>query len=707
MSGRSSRLAIAWAAPRRPRAQKLAAIARRPRSRDLLFSVTSLWTPPWLYGFIKPVLTRHHRSGLLNLQSKTQDSLGLVLATRSGQIGVRLGISFAVAVCYGWFIGWPVPTLWFLIYGAVQGLERFGVSGPRPWFGERRAGGAAPAPALALALIATSSGVFGALALANLRDPVAEACAVYLIAGSIFNALLTTINCRAAFIASLLPLILYLCLISLAAAALPQPAGHLVPVGISLGGWLSLGSAIRLWRGWSRAKQAEIAATERDHADRLENEQRLFRLAHFDTLTGLPNRTVLQMRLNELVSSDATGALLMIDLDGFKYVNDMLGHSAGDKVLREVADRLVESARPGDVTARLAGDEFALLLLGVDDVPLATEIGNRMITAVSQPILVDERWIDIGASVGIALYPMHGGGVEELLSSADLALYQAKAEGRHCSRFYTPALRSIARGRMSRAIELARALEQGEFELFYQPQVRLADRAIIGAEALLRWRHPVEGLLTPAAFLHALDGGRLAADLGDWVVDTACRQAAEWRREGAPDFRMAVNLFSVQFRSADLVTKMLDIISKYDLQPEALEIEITENVILSHEDTIVAPLRQLRALGVSVAFDDYGTGYASLSLLKRYPLTHLKIDQSFTRAMSDSPADAAIVQAIISLARAFELQVIAEGIENVDQAELVTQYGCEEAQGYFFGKPMSSTEFASRFLQKKDLSVLV
>jgi diguanylate cyclase (GGDEF)-like protein len=647
-------------------------------------------------------LTEHHIVEL-HLPNKSQDRLGKVLANRDKQLGFRLAISFAVALCYGWFTGWIMPALWFMLYGAVQGLERRSFTAPLPWVKDLRGRGTV----LALAVMALSNAVFGSLSVAELPGMGAwgEVSAGYVVAGAILNSVLITINCRAAFIASVLPFALYLCL--MAAATLQEPSGNMAFVSISLGGGLFLGSAVRLWVKWSRAQEAEIAAIERDIIDRSANEQTLYRLAHFDVLTSLPNGTVLHTRLAELVASATPGALLMVDLDGFKYVNDTLGHSAGDQVLREVAGRLVASARPCDVPARLGGDEFALLMPGVNELPLAILASERLIAALSRPVLIGGQWIDIGISVGIALYPVHGSGVEELLSNAGLALYQAKAEGRHCSRFYTPGLRTTARGKMSRDTELAHAAEGGEFELFYQPQVRLSDGAVAGAEGLLRWRHPVQGLLTPAAFLPALEGGRLATDVGDWVVETACKQAAEWRRQCMPDFRMAVNLFGAQFRADNMVGKILAILDKYDLPPEALEIEITENIILSQEDSIVAPLRQLRALGVGVAFDDYGTGYASLSLLKRYPLTQLKIDQSFTRAMLHSASDATIVRAIISLARAFELQVVAEGIEDEQQARMVTHYGCEKAQGYLFGKPMSSADFANRFVREHGRAMLV
>ena len=322
-------------------------------------------------------------------------------------------------------------------------------------------------------------------------------------------------------------------------------------------------------------------------------------------------------------------------------------------------------------------------------------IATRVIAALSQPVQVDSRSINVSASIGISMFPRHGADVETLVSNASLALHKSKSEGRHCSRFYDPQMRVEAQSKLSRDNELQLAIERGEFELFYQPQIRLADGAIIGAEALLRWRHPVQGLLTPASFLAALDNGRLAAQVGDWTIETACRQAAIWIAQGLHGFRVAVNLFGAQFRTGNLVATVNAALLRAKLAPESLELEITENIILSHEDQIVEPLRELRAQGVEVAFDDYGTGYASLSLLKRYPLSRLKIDQSFVRAVCESSSDAAIVSAIVSMARACDLKVIAEGVETQDQADKIARFGCDEVQGYLFSKPLSVADFSA------------
>ena len=446
---------------------------------------------------------------------------------------------------------------------------------------------------------------------------------------------------------------------------------------------------------WSEGERVSFGSISRDISDRRANEDRLYRLAHLDSLTELPNRMVLRQRLEEVVQKGTEASLIAVDLDGFKEINDTLGHSAGDALLKLVAARLVACARPHDTVARLGGDEFALLLPDVGDPLAAAETADCVISSLSEPFSLDGEIVHIAASAGLAMFPTHGEHAEDLLASADLALYQAKNEGRHCRRFFTPALRRSAVAKRTQELELQRAVAQGELELFYQPQVRAANGTLVGAEALLRWRHPGMGLISPAAFLPNLEGGRLAAQVGEWVIRTACRQTAAWRSAGLSDFRMGVNLFGVQFRTGDLAAIVRDALRECALPPSALELEITENIILRHDDAMITPLKELRDEGVGIAFDDYGTGYASLSLLKRYPLTRLKVDQSFVRNMCDSAEDAAIVRAVILLGRSFGLDVIAEGVETLEQQEMLIAEGCEELQGYLFGRPVDADAFAA------------
>ncbi|MGI4800157.1 MAG: sensor domain-containing phosphodiesterase [Janthinobacterium lividum] len=448
---------------------------------------------------------------------------------------------------------------------------------------------------------------------------------------------------------------------------------------------------------WHEEGGVSFGAILRDITERRVNEERLLRLAHHDPLTGLPNRLVVRRSVEQLAAGSEPAALLVVDLDGFKAVNDDLGHPAGDTVLKEVAERLLGCVRSTDMVARQGGDEFALLLSGVKSHSQAALVADAVIRAVSQPINLNGETVSVSASVGIATHPGDGSNTDELLSNADLALYQAKNDGRHCHRVFTPALRRAIDRSRAYDNELRRAYDQEEFEVFYQPQMRLSDGALVGAEALLRWRHPKDGLLSPAAFMVGLENRPISVEVGQWVLRTACCQAAAWRKEGAREFRIGVNLFGSQLRSGHLVRSVRQALALSELPAAALELEVTENILLRSDDSMVGPLRELRTDGVQIAFDDYGTGYTSLSMLKRFPITRLKIDKSFVQGMAMQPEDAAIVRAILYLARNLGFSAIAEGIETHDQAEHLRKEGCEEVQGYLFGHPMPAAEFASHF----------
>ncbi|MGI4977098.1 MAG: putative bifunctional diguanylate cyclase/phosphodiesterase [Janthinobacterium lividum] len=481
-----------------------------------------------------------------------------------------------------------------------------------------------------------------------------------------------------------------------AAERTPRRAGHLVELTArhAEGREFPVELSLSTWRDETGMN---FGAILRDMTEHRTSEEKLLRLAHHDPLTDLPNRLVLRRRIEQLEAGTAGAALLVIDLDAFKAVNDDHGHLTGDVVLQQVAQRLLACVRSADTVARLGGDEFAALLGGVGDHGQAGTVADSMIRALTRPIVADGETISIGASVGIALYPGDGSGTDELMSNADLALYQAKGDGRHCHRVFTPALRSSVDRARAYDNELRRACDHDEFEVFYQPQVRLSDNVVVGAEALLRWRHPRDGLLLPAAFMAGLENRPISVEVGQWVLRTACRQAMAWREQGAGELRIGVNLFGSQLRSGDLVGSVRHALALSGLPAAALELEVTENILLRADDSMLGPLRALRADGVQIAFDDYGTGYTSLSMLKRFPVTRLKIDRSFVQGMADHPEDAAIVRAILYLARSLGFSAIAEGIENTDQAERLRRKGCSEVQGYLFGRPMPPREFLSGF----------
>jgi diguanylate cyclase (GGDEF)-like protein/PAS domain S-box-containing protein len=433
-----------------------------------------------------------------------------------------------------------------------------------------------------------------------------------------------------------------------------------------------------------------------DLGEGLRRREELQRLACTDVLTGLANRVSFYRQTEAALLRPMGAAVLMIDLDGFKDVNDTLGHAVGDAVLREVGQRLAAAVQAGGTVARIGGDEFAVLLPGVTDPERAAAKARELMVLISRPAVVDGHEVRVAASCGIALAPTHAQEALELIGGADLALFKAKQVGGSQTCVYEVALRREAAARRLYNIELHRALGAGEFELYYQPQLRLADGRLCGAEALLRWRHPERGLLSPAAFLPALEGGPLAALVGSWVLDEACAQAARWRRGSAADFRIGVNLFGAQFRADDLPDHAAAILQRHGLPAEALELEVTENIVLD-DDVVLDALRRLHAKGISIAVDDFGTGYATLSLLKRYPLSRIKIDRSFVRSVLESERDASVIRAILDMATSFGLATTAEGVELLAQRDWLRLAGCGEGQGYLFGRPLPAPEFAELF----------
>ncbi|MEM5518247.1 EAL domain-containing protein [Henriciella sp. AS95] len=449
---------------------------------------------------------------------------------------------------------------------------------------------------------------------------------------------------------------------------------------------------------WAEGNGIGVGAIVRDLSDRRRNEERLFRLASLDALTELPNRAVWRKTLDQTLASDKAATVLLVDLDGFKEVNDTLGHSAGDAVLKEVASRLRSVCHDAIMVARLGGDEFVALLPG-NDIQVAKDTAAELVRSISRPYIFAGKQATIGASIGVSRAPMHSERSDELLSAADLALYKAKEAGKGRYVVFTPAFREAAVARKAVQRELKLAFENGELELYYQPQVDARTQRITGAEALMRWRHPERGLLTPAAFMDVLSEKPSAAAVGEWAIREACLQARQWRDQ-IPGFRVGVNLFEAQFHSGDLMGAVQDALLETGLPADALELEIVETVLLSEDRKTMRLLHDLRELGVGLAFDDYGTGFASLSLLKRYPVSRLKIDRTFVRDVNSDPEDAAVVKAILYLGKSFGLDVIAEGVETKAQLDFLTNNGCTGVQGYLFGKPMPATAFSAKFLRQ-------
>jgi diguanylate cyclase (GGDEF)-like protein/PAS domain S-box-containing protein len=445
---------------------------------------------------------------------------------------------------------------------------------------------------------------------------------------------------------------------------------------------------------WRDGGEVSFGAILRDTTDRQTREQHLLSLAQLDPLTALPGRRDLLNRIKEAVAA-GTGTLMLVDLDGFRYVNNLFGHTAGDLVLTEAADRLRSQVSPTTVVARVGADDFAILLVGPADRVTASRVAEDLVQLFAAPFAVEGEVIHVGINIGIAAFPAHGREAEEIYANADLALQRAKAMPGTEHQFYKPNLHQAVVARRRLEMELRRALSEEQFELHYQPQVRLSDRRVMGAEALLRWRHPERGLLAPGVFLPALEASPLAIEIGHWVLDTACAEAALWRRTVCADFRIAVNLFGVQFNGGDLPTRVEQALLRNALPATALELEITENIMLRREENVIVPLREMRAWGVDIAFDDYGTGYASLSLLKRYPVSRLKIDRSFVRDLCTDTENAAIVHAIMYLGRRFGLNIIAEGIETDQQEELLRMFGCTCGQGFLYGRPMPAKELTA------------
>ena len=438
----------------------------------------------------------------------------------------------------------------------------------------------------------------------------------------------------------------------------------------------------------------------RDITDRKVAEERIQFLAYYDALTGLPNRTLLQDRLAKALAGASRRndkvALLFLDLDGFKIINDSLGHSVGDLLLKQIADRLKRFSREQDTVARLGGDEFLIVLSDVKDIPDAAVAAERLMDAMTGGFVVQGHPLSVSCSLGISIFPEHGVDGETLIKHADAAMYSAKDNGRNNIQLFTDQMNAQAVERLALESSLRRALEKKELFLVYQPQMDVATGKITGLEALLRWQHPELGLVPPDRFIRIAENSGLIIPIGEWVLRAACSQARRWQDEGIPAVVVAVNVSAVQFRQPGFCELIKRVLEETGLAPQYLGLELTEGLLLADADVTFAVLQDLKAMGLSLAIDDFGTGYSGFSYLRHFWVSKLKIDRSFIRDVAVNPDDAAITAAIISMAKSLRLKAVAEGVENEAQMSFLRAHHCDEIQGYYFSRPLTAEKAADK-----------
>lgn len=479
------------------------------------------------------------------------------------------------------------------------------------------------------------------------------------------------------------------------------------------------------WQGemWDRRKDGEIypklltisvvrnargdidfyIASFADISEQKASEEKIRHVAHHDALTGLPNRWHLQISLEQAIAlakrENEEVALMFIDLDRFKIINDTLGHNIGDRLLVEVAQRLRECVRESDLLARLGGDEFVVVLTGDDAINASAHVAEKILGSLARSFRIEGNALHTTPSIGISLYPHDGDSIESLMKNSDTAMYHVKSMGRNNFQFFSPEMNQSSAERLLLEDCLHRALERGEFAMHYQPLVEIASGRLVGAEALIRWHHPERGMVSPHEFIPLAEESGMILPIGTWVLREVCRQIKVWRELGMTGLRFAVNLSPRQFRQENLVGNIVGMLREFDVPASALELEITEGSVMENADAAVSLLNLLNQHGLSIAIDDFGTGYSSLGYLKRFPVSKLKIDRSFVMDIPGDPDDCAIAIAVIQLARSMGLQVVAEGVETAEQRQFLSDQGCDLLQGHWYSKPLDAAAFEAFALQ--------
>jgi len=447
-----------------------------------------------------------------------------------------------------------------------------------------------------------------------------------------------------------------------------------------------------------------------DISERKRNEETINNLAFFDVLTGLPNRALFNDRLRQELAKahrhNQLLAIMFLDLDRFKVINDTFGHNIGDLFLQSVSERLKCIVREGDTVSRLGGDEFILLFPDIRNIEDATVIAKKIIEKLSEVFVISDKELYITASIGISFSPQNGNDVETLVKNADTAMYYAKGEGRNNYQFYTPTIGTTSAEKVKMESNLRKALQQKELILYYQPQVDLISGKVIGAEVLLRWQNDDYGLMPPSRFIPLAEETGLIQSIGEWVLRSACAQTKAWQEAGLPPILMSVNVSMHQFKDKSFINMLRTILRETNLEPQYLILELTESALMQNSALTISMLNELKLFGIHIAIDDFGTGYSSLSYLKYLPLSKVKLDQSFVRSVTIDPNDEAISKAIIAMAHSLNLKVVAEGVEKTDQLSFLRSHKCDEAQGFLFSKPVPENEFVELLMTYGDNSWL-